>query len=555
MQAYVKAGASGGSSTDTSASVCYGANTGADLYVKLDAPDQFSWVLAKNPWSLGSWGPVSVIDETCPISTSKRTIHPRGGSDLALLRSSIKKRDSTVIGPLLYLPFGLSCPDQSGEATGEIPSCPLCSSGDDSTASKRWLYGSNDTTHLATIGSVFARDNDADGGTCVYYPFSETACPASGASARSVLEKRDKKTWDYTDSSGKAWTFESSTFPNCGTAINNAGISKWYGYDASQAQPACVPSTFMKNAGTEAYFDRSDYVTEHVFEWQTYVQFVEWLRSGAAPAGYTMPSQAWIEQYIMGVPTATGLHMNTARLGGDTTDSWSYLDYCIRGLGGNARAQQLVLADGKMNRQKETFFSMHSPGVDKSTAAATMIYAKNVAAVFTYLGYAPPTTNTVDEAIWNKFMRSSNWIDLVSADFQTRYLAVRGTAGTPGFNGEPVYTNPATGVTSTGTMRWLWKTFIDSSLKTIEANAKSYCTAVSQYFVLSAANPTPKYLIATGNTANAAWATSAFGAGGWCVAPSLPRPQGGGGSYGAYAFPAYTVDANGATVSLGSPTP
>lgn len=561
MQAYVRAGASGGSSTDTSASVCYGANTGADLYVKLDAPDQFNWILANNPWSLGSWGPVPVIDETCPISTSsKRTIHPGGGgSELAQLRSS-KKRDTTVIGPLLYLPFGLSCPDQSGNATSEIVSCPLCSSSDDSTASKRWLYGSNDTDLITD--SLLARDNDGDGGTCVYYPFAETACPASGASARSLIEKRDKKTWDYTDSTGMGWTFESSTFPNCGKAVNNAGISKWYGYDAAQSSSnlACVPSTFKQNDGTEAYFDQSDYVTEHVFEWQTYVQFVDWLRGGsgpAAPTGYTMPSQAWVELYIMGVPRTTGLHMNTARLGGDTTDSWSYLDYCIRGLGGTSNTQQLVLADGKMNRQKETFFSMHSPGVDKSTAEATMIYAKNVAAVFTYLNYIPPTTNTVDEAIWNKFMRSSNWIDLVSADFQTRYLALRTAAGggAAGSYGEPVYTDPTTNVKSVGNMRWLWKTFIDASLATIEVNARSYCTAVSQYFVASTANPSPKYLIATGSSANAAWATSAFGAGGWCASPRLPRPQGGGGLYGAYAYPAYTVDANGATVTLGNPTP
>lgn len=235
MQAYVRAGVSGGSSTDTSASVCYGANTGADLYVKLDAPEQFNWLLEQSPWSLNKWGPVAVINETCPISSSssKRTVHPGGGADLALQRSR-KKRDSTVIGPLLHLPFGLSCPDQSGNTTGEIPSCPLCT---ESTVSKRWLeIGSNDTE--LTMGSLLARDNDADGGSCVYYPFAETACPASGVSARGVIEKRDKKTWEYTDSTGTSWTFESSTFPNCGKAINNAGISKWYGYDASQPTPA-----------------------------------------------------------------------------------------------------------------------------------------------------------------------------------------------------------------------------------------------------------------------------------------------------------------------------
>lgn len=557
MQAYVRAGVSGGSSTETTASVCYGANTGAELYVKLDAPDQFNWLLAQNPWSLNKWGPVSVINETCPVTTSssKRTVHPGGGSDLALQRSQ-KKRDSTVIGPLLHLPFGLSCPDQSGNATGEIPSCPLCAT--ESTVSKRWLeIGANDTELV--LDRLLARDDDADGGNCVYYPFAETACPASGVSTRDI-EKRDKKTWDYTDSGGTSWTFESSAFPNCGKAVSNAGISKWYGYDAAQKDPSCEPSTFKKNAGTETYFKQSNYVTEHVFEWQTYVQFVEWLRGGAgpsAPAGYTMPSQAWVELAIMGVPTASGLHMSTARLGGDTADSWSYLDYCIRGLGGTSNAQQLVLADGKMNRQKETFFGMHSPGVDKGDAASTMIYVKNVAAVFTYLDYAPTPTNTVDEAIWNKFMRSSNWIDLVSADFQTRYLAQRAAAGggVPGFNGEPVYMDPATQVQSVGNMRWLWKTFIDASLATIEANARSYCTAVSQYFVATAANPNPKYLITTGTSANGAWATNAFGAGGWCVAPRLPRPQGGGGVYGAYAYPAYTVDANGATVNLGNPTP
>lgn len=63
-------------------------------------------------------------------------------------------------------------------------------------------------------------------------------------------------------------------------------------------------------------------------------------------------------------------------------------------------------------------------------------------------------------------------------------------------------------------IRWLSKTFTGTSLGTMETSARSYCTALSQYCVATAANLVPKYLIMAGNMANGAWATSAFGPGG-----------------------------------------
>ncbi|KAI0818343.1 carbohydrate-binding module family 18 [Xylaria sp. FL0064] len=481
----------------TTRSVCYGVITGANLFAALDAPSQLNWILPTNPWMLGEWS-ADVVPETCPISANAKDIETRliepPSDDLGTgLGLEPKKRAATVIGPLLHLPFGLTCPT-SEEETGDVAPCPLCGSGS---------------------SDIFARD-DAPG--CIYIPDGdETPCPAElqtrelvesidnatfrALLARNELEKRDRKVYDYLTSTKSIHKLRTDTYPNCGTAVKSPAytdITRYYGYDANQQDPPCVPNMYM-NTGNEAFFSYSAYVTEHVFEAQTILQFVRWLAGQGngppTPQNYTMPSQQWVEYYLLGFNPKGGRYYDfrSDRLGPANPDDDYFWAYMTRGLGGSANQRELVLAYGKMNRQKETFFKMHSPLVDQNDPRKTRIYPTQGQ------GQTP-------DSIWNKFMRPSNFIDL---------------------------------------------TFIDGTLQTIEDRANTYCTTASNLYVVSRQNPTPKYY----TPALDGWIRAAFGPGGFCNKPKLPRPGGTGSTYGAWGNADMTLDYNKRKVSLANPSP
>ncbi|KAI0543166.1 carbohydrate-binding module family 18 [Xylaria digitata] len=543
-------------STVTS-SVCYGVNTGATLYAQLDAPSQLSWVLPTNPWIFGEWS-APIIPETQPARLGAGRRGLPSDSLSTELGDGLRKRESTVIGPLLHLPFGLTCPTAEKE-TGPVPACPLCSGG--SGITKR---------NASSSSAIFARE---DGPSCIYIPGSdEEACPA-GIQSRDLaevvenatfgallagrgIEKHDRKKHVYWTSIGTTVELDSNTFPNCGEVVKRAAryaeVSRFYGYNANQQTPPCVPTIFTNN-GLETYFDQGDYVVEHVFEFQTLIQFILWLtgqRAGAAtPAGYTKPTQQWVETYLLAFNPQGGAYYSfqSARLGPANTNPPQdfFFNYMVRGLGDGTNTIELVLANAQMNRQKETFFRLENPGADQGMQDKTMIYVKNVAAVFTYLAYIPGGANA--DPIWNKFLRPSNWVDLVCNEFDTAYAATRGNTAVPG---EPTYRDPATNTVRQGHMRWLWKAFIDSTLSTIETRASTYCTAASKLFVASQGNPNPKY----STPGVAAWANVAFGPGGWCNNPRFPRLAGTGSTYGAYGYATLTEDYMGNQVNLGQPT-
>ncbi|KAI1079051.1 hypothetical protein F5B20DRAFT_591046 [Whalleya microplaca] len=460
-----------------------------------------NWILPSNPWVLAEcFAPI--IPETCPISARARsdeTLHigiprPRAlsrvghksssydGLDTALGRG-LGRRATTVIGPL-------PCPTAEKE-TGDVAPCPLCS-------------GSNGITKRNDSSSsvISTRDGDAPG--CIFIPNGDETPYVRARDlvealenttfrdllARDGLEKRDRKRYTYITSTGATIDLDTGTFPNCGLAISSssyAGISRFFGYDANQQNPPCVPDMYM-NDGSEVFFQSSDYVTEHVFEAQTLLQLIKWLAGqGAGPAtppGYTKPSQQWVEEYLIAFNPRGGAYFSfqSARLGTANANPpkdyfWNYMG---RGLGDKVNTRDLVLANGKMNLQKETFFKMQSPLVDQQSQTATMIYVKDIAAVFTYLAYIPAQANS--EAIWNKFLRPSNWVDLSCNEFDTAYAAARGNTAPAG---EPTYTDPVTNTVRQGRMRWLWKAFIDGTLATVEARASMSCTAASQLFVVN----------------------------------------------------------------------
>ncbi len=83
---------------------------------------------------------------------------------------------------------------------------------------------------------------------------------------------------------------------------------------------------------------------------------------------------------------------------------------------------------------------------------SSMIGVRDTAAVFKYLDYTPVGGG---EWMWNKFMRPSNWADLVCNDFDAAYAAATLNANRRPA-GEPRYNDPQTGARF-GKMRWLGK--------------------------------------------------------------------------------------------------
>jgi chitinase len=248
VTAYIKAEAS-----NNGAKLCYGVTAQASLQVELNAPSQFNWVLSRNPWPLNSWGPVDVLPERCPIQ-SRRDLEAHANTTKwaldagrsAKLRTpashALERRGTRVLGPLLRLPFGLTCPTAGDDASaGDLPSCPMC--GPESSESAA------DLTFLKDRGLV---ERGPDEGTVcyVYDSGGEKVCNAGigansgavlqrfGSNTTSVLEKRTNKQYVW-NLHGVNYLLSVGDYPSCTEAsvYYGAGIKKWFGFDAS----VCLP--------------------------------------------------------------------------------------------------------------------------------------------------------------------------------------------------------------------------------------------------------------------------------------------------------------------------
>ncbi|KAH8895714.1 hypothetical protein GQ53DRAFT_853840 [Thozetella sp. PMI_491] len=550
LTAYVSATAGAG----TGSKLCYGVNTGTSLSVKLDAPSQFNWILPQNPWSLASWGPVGIIPETCPIQTRDLgidgpAIPSRISPPANLTHSSLsEKRGNIVIGPLLRLPFGLTCPSASGQVSGDVTECPLCTS--DITNSKR---------------DLLVRD---EGDFCVVLEKSdEPTCP-DGVSKRFefdsvdignlsslTLEARgsmlEKRAWQEKTFPWFGYLLSTDIYPTCGTAAGLAPISKWFGFN-SPANTACLPT--IHQFTTAQITTSQDYVTEHVFEPQNLKDFMAWLVQGdPRPFAANYQSRAtvqWVSEVLLGIPitatTPNGAGPNTGPYNlvsanlKNTAPLFVWNHMCSR-LGDVGNQRELVLADRSMNRKKEDVFALHNPNPDGGSWLGTSRKIRDYAGVFTYLNYNP---GAAGEAIWNKYMRPANYIDLILREFDNTYVwgsRPGEPQGLPGANGAP---------NSPPRMRWLWKTYMDMLLGTIDAHAVTWCANADTVWTNNYAN--------AANPALLAWQNAAFTANtGFCTANGgarLPRPNT-GGLYGVYGNAAMTFNWAGAAMALGAPTP
>ena len=81
-----------------------------------------------------------------------------------------------------------------------------------------------------------------------------------------------------------------------------------------------------------------------------------------------------------------------------------------------------------------------------------------------------------EDAIWNKWMRVSNWIDLVLHEFDAQYQW-----GTSNIPGEPERTGPNPNQLKPS-LRALYAKFIDERLKAIEGKAASWTADVQKNY-------------------------------------------------------------------------
>lgn len=201
-----------------------------------------------------------------------------------------------------------------------------------------------------------------------------------------------------------------------------------------------------------------------------------------------------------------------------------------------ARTQQnLALASTVINGRKGVWFGGGVPdwtdkGRVKSPRAARFSI-RNGAGVFRYLNYQGDGTT---EAIWNKWMRVSNWIDLVLYTFDVTY-----PWGTGAVAGEPTTTG------GTASLRALYAFWIDINLGNIETRVKGWAPGAKQYYEGS---------WYSGNTqAEKDWVALTWNSGMCSLGASgmrFPRPNTGPTVYGAYGNAGMTYLPSGATYNI-----
>lgn len=202
-----------------------------------------------------------------------------------------------------------------------------------------------------------------------------------------------------------------------------------------------------------------------------------------------------------------------------------------------ARGQQnLALILKIINGAKNFWFGGKAPtAIDQNdkSAKAGRERIRNAVSPFKFLNFQPTDGS---DAPWNKWMRVSNWIDLVCYTFDQQYPWGQGI-----YPGEP--TNSA----GTPSLRALYAEFIDAYMAAIEATARAWSASAKSDFLTY-------YPPASASDQN--WVTAAFGPNGFASANAMrfPRPAGSGSSpYGAYANQQFTLNGGGSPVNLGNP--
>ncbi|KAI8184821.1 hypothetical protein K4K51_012229 [Colletotrichum sp. SAR 10_75] len=404
----------------------------------------------------------------------------------------------------------------------------------------------------ARWGSMFVPR--AAGDSCVLdSPKSESGCTASGLQARDgflserALTKDDPKV----NVAGMTFFIDCGKHKPCADAMTDSNIDKYYYLEGDAKCGGDLKFGTKKDVG-----DTKKFQNDHVYEKQTLARFFEWLGDGdLTPIGMSMkPQSSWVAEVLLDEnnPRNHKLQSRNTPLGipagGAPLDD--VLAYAIArsdplserngGMPLGQTTKNFALVEAEVNEHKGTFFGEGQPtGLTSSHPSAANLnrnWIRSHAGVFHYLRYAHTQPST-KENIWNKWMRVSNWIDLVLNEFDQTY-----TWGSQ--PDEPTRTgggNPS--------LRSFYAYWIDTYLGGIEGRAQIWAVEAQTEFKL-------KYGSDNTNAAKQ-WVDKAFGTNGFATRAKMefPRqPAGAASPYGAYGNAAMTLDRDGNTVpNIGAP--
>ncbi|KAF6822241.1 hypothetical protein CMUS01_11167 [Colletotrichum musicola] len=392
---------------------------------------------------------------------------------------------------------------------------------------------------------------------------TSAGCEVSGLKTRdSPLSERSLTKADPSVTiNGETYYIDTGKHKPCAEAQKDSGIDKYYFLEGDAKCGGGM--TF----GPEKDTGKKRFQNDHVYEKQTLARFFQWLADGdVKPIKLsTKPQSSWVAEVLLEEKGARVFRLrqqtSTPLLGipaaGATLDD--VMAYAIarsdplneRNNGGGlplARTvQNFALVEAKVNEHKGTFFREAKPaGIeDTSPGAANQArdWIRNHAGVFHYLRYTHGTTSKKED-VWNKWMRVSNWVDMVLYEFDQQY-----TWGS--HPDEPQRAPEADGTVKTPSLRAFYAHWIDGYLGRIETNAQTWATDAKDRFEKAFGSE------AKNSPAAKDWEEKAFGKNGFALKSKMqfPRPHGtvSPSSYGAYGNPDMTLDRNGKPVDVGVP--
>ncbi|CAI0652579.1 unnamed protein product [Colletotrichum noveboracense] len=404
----------------------------------------------------------------------------------------------------------------------------------------------------ARWGSMFVPR--AAGDSCVLdSPKSESGCTASGLQVRDGLLSERALTKDdpKVNVAGMTFFIDCGKHKPCADAMTDSNIDKYYYLEGDVKCGGDLKFGTKKDVG-----DTKKFQNDHVYEKQTLARFFEWLGDGdLTPIGMSMkPQSSWVAEVLLDEnnPRNHKLQSRNTPLGipagGAPLDD--VLAYAIArsdplserngGMPLGQTTKNFALVEAEVNEHKGTFFGEGQPtGLTSSHPSAANLnrnWIRSHAGVFHYLRYAHTQPST-KENVWSKWMRVSNWIDLVLNEFDQTYT----------WGSQP--DEPTRNGGGNPSLRSFYAYWIDTYLGGIEGRAQIWAVEAQTEFKL-------KYGSDNTNAAKQ-WVDKAFGTNGFATRAKMafPRqPAGAASTYGAYGNAVMTLDRDGNTVTnIGAP--
>ncbi|GKT50966.1 mutanase Pc12g07500 [Colletotrichum spaethianum] len=518
---------SAGSNSDTAWEYCYGVNAQAEMFAEVSAPSLFG-VSLNRYYSIWSTGTFPIVEKKCAAAAPSLTqTQPSKRS------AKLVKRDN-LIGSLI-------CPAESTANASDVGTCPVCGVNADSSGSRRVKkrYGyileeradacpllSSDICSYADSSSVSGRST----------PNNDTT-PS--------LVERQANLKEMTVTFGGKYPnidLDVGRYAPCGKAKNSPYILK----NIVTITPGlvCSPTiVLMDDATAKALYSEIGFETEHIYEPQTLTAFYEWLGKGAGTTvgAYSMATPEWVAEVLLGElklgGTGQTFQFDQSFLGitvnpqGNTVHETLALGFgrsdTIRV--GNKFSKErseshLALVQWETNNYKGVWMGGGTPRYNP-----TKVKLKNdrqtlrdIMATFTFLKFVPPNALTgqkyaKNEAIWNKWMRVSNWFDFVFSEFDRQFTAINGWNFWPG--------HPVNNAGGNPSLRALYAEFIEDQLATIERNVATFLADAERKYLNVHAPVNPQGVRVWDDDTDPAWYYSAFGPGGWATAPVATFPR------------------------------